>query len=336
MTVSVAPGQAAVPMQAGQGSALCWWDAAEVVTLAAAPASGQSRIDRIVAQVRDNALDSGGNNDFLITNVTGTAATTGSQVAPAVPTNAYALANVLVPGNVTNLNTATVTMVGTPLLPQAAAYVDVASTAPPANTPTITPPEGLLWIDTSTNPIITTVQLPPPVTTGSTIQTYTDANGDIWVAKNGVRSGNWYRARDVLYARLSRGAVYTFPTAATNMAWDQFDDPYGIWTQASQQMTIPLAGLWSFNGSNYTPFAGLSTGPQNLGSNLVQNGTVVSRGSQATNWANSPVRSPLSDVLRCVAGDVIAYTVQCSLASQTSVYADKSNNWLAINYLGTG
>jgi hypothetical protein len=111
MTVSVAPGVVAVPLQAGQGVALCRWDAAEVVTLAAAPGSGQSRIDVIVAQVRDNALDSGGNNDFVFTSVTGTPATTGSQVAPATPTNAYALAQVTVPGAVANLNTATITTV---------------------------------------------------------------------------------------------------------------------------------------------------------------------------------------------------------------------------------
>jgi hypothetical protein len=110
MTVSVAPGVVAVPLQAGQGVALCRWDAAEVPpALAAAPPSGQSRIDVIVAQVRDNALDAGGNNDFVFAVVTGTPATTGSQVAPATPTNAYAMAQVLVGPGVANLNAATIT-----------------------------------------------------------------------------------------------------------------------------------------------------------------------------------------------------------------------------------
>jgi len=109
MTVSVAPGTVAVVLQAGQGVALCRWDAAEIVTIAAAPPAGQSRIDLIVVQVRDNALDAGGNNDFVMAVVTGTAATTGSQVPPAVPTNAYALAQVLVGPSIANLNTATIT-----------------------------------------------------------------------------------------------------------------------------------------------------------------------------------------------------------------------------------
>jgi hypothetical protein len=116
MTASVAPGTIAVPLQAGQGSALCMWDANETVTIAAAPPSGQSRIDLVVAQVRDNALDSGGNNDFIFSAVTGTAAASNPAV-PAVPTNAAAVAQVLVPGAAGNLNTATITMPSSPLSP---------------------------------------------------------------------------------------------------------------------------------------------------------------------------------------------------------------------------
>jgi hypothetical protein len=109
MTVSVAPGTAVVALQAGQGSVLCRWDAAEVPpALAAAPPSGQSRIDLVVAQVRDNALDSGGNSDFVFQVVTGTAAASNPAV-PAVPTNAYPMAQVLVPGAAANLNAATIT-----------------------------------------------------------------------------------------------------------------------------------------------------------------------------------------------------------------------------------
>jgi hypothetical protein len=108
MNVSIPPGTAAVPLQAGQGAAVCTWDAAEVVTLAAAPPSGQSRIDLVVAQVRDNAIDGGANNDFVFAAVAGTAAAS-NPAAPAVPTNAYVMCQVLVPGAAANLNTATIT-----------------------------------------------------------------------------------------------------------------------------------------------------------------------------------------------------------------------------------
>ena len=106
MNVSIAPGNVAVPLQAGQGAALCHWDAAEVVTLAAAPGAGTSRIDLIVCQVRDAALDGGGNNDFVFAAVTGVPAA--SPGVPAVPTNALAVATVTVPATVANLNTAVI------------------------------------------------------------------------------------------------------------------------------------------------------------------------------------------------------------------------------------
>ena len=114
MQVSVAAGSAAVPLQSGQGSALCHWDAAELVTLDAAPGSGTSRIDLIVCQVRDHDLDGGDNNDFVLTPpVKGTAQAT--PVAPAVPANAFALAQVTVPGAAANLNAATITPMAGPL-----------------------------------------------------------------------------------------------------------------------------------------------------------------------------------------------------------------------------
>jgi hypothetical protein len=105
MTVSIAPGTAAVALGSGNQTALCRWDAAEVLTLNAAPPAGQSRIDVIVLQVRDQAIDAGSNNDFVFAAVTGTPAAT-NPATPATPANAYALANVTVPGNVANLNTA--------------------------------------------------------------------------------------------------------------------------------------------------------------------------------------------------------------------------------------
>jgi hypothetical protein len=109
MTVTAAAGTVAVPLQAGQGAAACVWDANEVVTLAnATHPAGQSRIDLVIVQVRDNALDAGANNDFIVTSVTGVPAASNPAV-PALPTNALAIAQVLVPGAVANLSTATVT-----------------------------------------------------------------------------------------------------------------------------------------------------------------------------------------------------------------------------------
>jgi hypothetical protein len=118
MNVSVAAGTAAVALASSAGTALCRWDAPEVVTLTAAPPSGQSRIDVIVIQVRDAALDAGANNDFIVQAIAGTPATTGSQVAPAVPNNAYAVAQLTIAGGIANLNGVAVTDRRRPINPR--------------------------------------------------------------------------------------------------------------------------------------------------------------------------------------------------------------------------
>jgi hypothetical protein len=109
MQVSIAPGTAAVALgTAGALTQLCRWDAAEVVTLVAAPPAGSSRIDLVVLQVRDNTLDSGGNNDFIFQAIQGAGGTPGPGAVPAVPNNAYAVAQLTVPGGAANLNGVTV------------------------------------------------------------------------------------------------------------------------------------------------------------------------------------------------------------------------------------
>src|SRR6516162_1519466 len=110
MNVQMPAGTAVVPLTAGQGSEFSRWDATETVTVAAAPPSGQSRIDVVVLQVRDNQLDAGPNNDFVFNVVQGTPAASNPAV-PATPSNALAMVNVTVVGAVVNLNGATITPV---------------------------------------------------------------------------------------------------------------------------------------------------------------------------------------------------------------------------------
>ena len=118
LNVSIAPGTTAVALTSGNNSALCRWDAAEVVALGSVPAAGQSRIDLIVLQVRDAALDAGANNDFLFQVIPGTA-TTGTPAPPAVPVNAAPICQVTVPGGGTNnLNSATIGDRRSPLAPR--------------------------------------------------------------------------------------------------------------------------------------------------------------------------------------------------------------------------
>ena len=87
MTANVAPGSAAVPLQAGQGAALCHWDAPEPVTFS--PATATDRVDAVVVVVRDNAVDGGPNNDFQLLTVP----------TAAIPPNSLKLYEVIVSAN---------------------------------------------------------------------------------------------------------------------------------------------------------------------------------------------------------------------------------------------
>jgi hypothetical protein len=107
MNMGVAPGTVVAPTANGTGSVLCYSDAAETVTAAAAPASGSNRIDLVVCQPRGNDLDGGANNDFIFTVVTGTAAAT--PVAPAVPAGAVVLAQVYIPGGSSSVTAGNIT-----------------------------------------------------------------------------------------------------------------------------------------------------------------------------------------------------------------------------------
>lgn len=103
MSVDVAGGAAVITGTdaAGQGNYLCRSDAVTNVGLASSPASGQSRIDLIVATIRDAAV-TGSNNDWILQAVTGTASA-GTPAVPTLPASSLLLAQVTVNGLVTSI-----------------------------------------------------------------------------------------------------------------------------------------------------------------------------------------------------------------------------------------
>jgi hypothetical protein len=87
--------------------------------------------------------------------------------------------------------------------------------------------------------------LPPPVTSGTTIQNFTDIWGDVWIAKNGVNGGNWRRAHDVLYARWFRNTAVNASTTVVILTMDTMaKDDYGLF--ASPSFVAPVAGWYNF------------------------------------------------------------------------------------------
>lgn len=101
--------------------------------------------------------------------------------------------------------------------------------------------------DLKVAPLTQLLGIPPPVNTGSTIQSYTDPLGDLWVAKNNVNNGNWQRAIDVLTCRHARSAALTLSGASDQLvildgtSWD----PYSLYDTTTGFFTLPVAGIWA-------------------------------------------------------------------------------------------
>ena len=106
--VNIASGTFVVALGSNNGSALCVSDAVEVQTFAAAPGSGSSRIDLLICQVHDPALDAGSTFAFTFDIVLGTASS--SPVPPAVPARAGVLAQVTSVGGQANLAQSNIAM----------------------------------------------------------------------------------------------------------------------------------------------------------------------------------------------------------------------------------
>lgn len=85
--------------------------------------------------------------------------------------------------------------------------------------------------------------LPAPVTSGTTVQNFTDIWGDVWVAKNGVNGGNWRRARDVLYAKWYRNAAVNAGGIAAITLDTMTKDDYGLY--AGSAFTAPVPGWYN-------------------------------------------------------------------------------------------
>jgi hypothetical protein len=256
MTTSVAPGTAAVALtSAANLTQLCRWDAAEVVTHAAAPPAGSSRIDLVVLQVRDATLDAGGNNDFIFQAIAGAGGTPGPGAVPAVPTNAYAMGQLTVPGGAANLNGVTVVDRRVPISP-----------------------------------------------------------------------------RDTLQCHVHRTAAWSIATGPAAMLFDTVDwDTWGVYNTANGRFTVPLPGLYLFQGAvNVTNMAAGSW----IQATLMKNGAAI---GGATIIQSSAAGSLLSlaptAMWTAVAGDYFSWAFWSSVSQAASTGGGILGS---MAYLGTG
>jgi hypothetical protein len=172
--------------------------------------------------------------------------------------------------------------------------------------------------------------LPAPVTSGTTIQSFTDVLGDVWVAKNGVYGGAWKRARDALHGTYYRAAAYTWAVAQGNFQYDTVsNDPYGLYNLGQWQFNVPVAGIWRY----WSQLAGTATAAgQYLILYTYYNGSASGR--NAVSCAGAGTFDVVTEwVSRCAAGDILQTHFSASAALTGAAGNDTG---LYIDYLGTG
>jgi len=394
MVLDIAPGRGMVQGNfiANQGNYEIFSDAIENVTIPTAPGAGQSRIDLVIAQVRDAFVDSGGFSDFIFTTVTGTAAATGSQVAPTAPADSMTLAQVLVGPSVTSIVTANITdsrpftrgpvVVQTvPALAANQSYtvthnlgtqnllvqtwdavttmlvltqVDILNNNQLSISVTAATPNALNCVIYGAAPAPTPVlasdlapkayvdartpNLPAPVTSGTTIQSYTAPDGTVYVAKNGVSGGNWYKARDVLFAKWGRNAAYTTATGTTLFPFDaSLRDAYGLYVTANNWMVAPVAGLYDVR-SELTVTATATGQAAEIRLYTGSNGTIVQVARAHSSFANA-FSVLVEAIVPMNAGDNLNMSCFTSVALAASVGLwTNYGSWTYIDfaYRGTG
>jgi len=176
------------------------------------------------------------------------------------------------------------------------------------------------------------VPLPAPVTSGSGVQSFTAPDGEVWVAKNGVNSGNWFKARDVLHARYYRSAAYSFPTTQTIMLFDTVvRDPYGLYNAGTGYVTLPVAGSWFFHCVTGGSATAASQFIQHIwtlnDTNQFESTTVYSPG--AVGFSVNTAASRFFN-----SGDRLSLVTRASVAMVMST--SNENNCISADYLGSG
>jgi hypothetical protein len=178
-----------------------------------------------------------------------------------------------------------------------------------------------------------TPNLPAPVTSGTTIQTFTDALGDVWVAKNGVNAGAWKRARDVLHARVWRNAAFNWTTAAAVLVFDTIDrDVYGVYSTATGQFSAIVAGWYHLQTRGLVLSTAGGTNWYQL--DVYKNGSLSAQGFSTVMPAGLYPTPIGSGSVYCAAGDYL--TVVESAGTAIAGGTNANSTFATVDYLGTG
>jgi len=181
------------------------------------------------------------------------------------------------------------------------------------------------------------IPLPPPVTTGSGIQSYTDPLGDVWIAANGVANGAWKRATNACKAKNWPNANFSLnPQATYNViplnSGNTVNDPYGLMA-TNNRFTIPFYGWWRVHGAMTT--AGQASAARIICA-VYRSGGEAIRGNDIWYLANQTTTTIVSDTVVLNAGDYLELRGYSSIAGVTAYGASPNLTFFTVVYDGTG
>jgi hypothetical protein len=222
------------------------------------------------------------------------------------------------------------------ITPVGPTYANVAATAPNAAAPVINPPNGFLWVDTSTTAsFVATPYYPPQTPPASGFNSFTDSGGEVWVSLNGSA---WKKARDGLHAFYYRNAAYTLVVGTvTALPYDtRANDTYGLYNASTARMTFPVTGWWSIHTQMNVNF----TAAGQYGQTLLQ---YISGGGGPGNYANSVIGTSGAAVWSSIESTYTAFfgsgnqlETDALASAALPVNSGPANSFLTIDYLGTG
>jgi hypothetical protein len=176
--------------------------------------------------------------------------------------------------------------------------------------------------------------LPPPVISGTTVQSFTDVWGDVWIAKNGVYGGAWKRARDTLYGKWYRNAAFTLPAGQAAVPLDSTTrDPYSMYTNpAGSAAYPPISGLYDIL---WQVTANATASGQWVQPRFFINGMLMGVSQSYASSVNA-FSSVISQQFVLHVGDYIQFYDNASTALAAGVGAPGYWTYATVEYYGTG
>lgn len=172
---------------------------------------------------------------------------------------------------------------------------------------------GFVTIDPAWLPPVSPTPFPPPpVTTGSTLQTTVDHLGDVWIAKNGVFGGAWKRANQMI-ARAALGNAGV-PSGLTYLpiTLPATIDPWGVLSATA--FTCVLAGTYHITAHINVNGVPAANGPAyRIQKNAVDQVVVNFYATTSYNYQYA-----LTDTIALVVGDVIRFAIGNTGGTATS------------------